>query len=157
MTEMKEVKYTPEQLRKLREAGVLGLNPDDIIYYVPKVYRDNDFPKEKWPVFKLKPLDGKTAAEMEGKTGHVEYGKDGQGSRWVSESGPTRFKILSTHIKGWKNFLDDKGREIVFRENNGTVKPECLSQVRQGLQIELMNAINDGSDATEEELAGLEF
>jgi len=152
-----------EQLEKLQKAGILGLDPSDVIYLVPKVFRkDPDlFPKEMWPVYKLKPLSGRESAKNEGKVGHMESKKDDEGeeiSKWVSTNGPLRIEILKNHILGWnKNHRDAKGQSIPFRENGGAVHNDSLDTLRQALQIEIFNAINDGSDATKEELEGLEF
>ena len=153
---------SPEQLKKLQKAGILGLDPEDIIFFVPKIFREDPelFPKNMWPVYKLKPLTGIQSAKMEGKTGHLEYKKDGdeEKSQWISTNGPLRIETLKTHIIGWNdNHRDKKGNSIPFSHNNGAVSNKSLETLKQALQIELFNAINDGSDATEEELEGLEF
>ena len=153
----------PEQIAKLQESGILGLNVDDIIYYTPKVYRENPelFPdKKSWSVYKLKPLDGIKSAKIEGELGHIEYEKKEDGvevSKWVSQNGPTRINTLREHILDWKNHYGKKGEIIPFRKNGTNVHNDCLGTIRQALQIELLNAITEGSSASEEELEGLGF
>ena len=160
-TEHREL--NPEQLKKLQKAGILGLDQDDEILHVPAVYREDPelFPKEMWPVFKLKPLDGVAQAKLEAKLGHmeVEDGKDDDSrvTKWISRNGPTRIEILQTHILGWKNHCDKNGKEIEFRVNGSKVKLESLGTLRPALQTELFNAITEGSDASKEELEGLDF
>lgn len=166
----KDLRLTPEMLEKLK--GSIGFDIRDTFVYVPLAFRENGIPKSLWPVFTLKSKDGLEIAEVEDKSGYIEY-KD-NASYYHSCSGSHRVAILEKGIKKIKGlplengttFLDYDGDTLLvtIRDGNGVVNTKKLAEEKEivryintKLQVELQNAINERSTLTEEERRGLEF
>ena len=150
---VKRVELTDEQKAKLK--GLAAITTENEFIYVPAVYRENDFPKELWPMFLLKGKNGIQMAEDEDNAGYMEAGNN----RIFLTAGKKRLESLKKNIVNWKNFYDENGVIIPFKRDdvNGLVSNKVLERMPVKLQIELVNAINDRNTLTEEELQGLEF
>jgi len=151
---VKDVALTPEMAEKLK--GFLAFEKEASFVYVPKIFRDvkNNIPKDFWVVFKLTTKDGIESAKAQDKIGFW----DAERTKFTTTLGEYRIDILSSHIIGWKNFMDVKGNKIIFDKNSdGTVKESLIKLFPSDLQIELFEAINNQSKLSEEELMGLEF
>lgn len=147
-----ERKFTPEEMEKLR--GFLGFSSEDFFLYTPKKYREL-FPteKEKWPVFKLRGLNGVQVAKAQDEAGTYSPSKD----TMSFNTGGQRIKVLESNILGWKNLYGMDGKEIVFKSNGAKVHILCIEKLPAPLQIELHECINERSYLSYEELEGLEF
>lgn len=163
---------TPELEERLRKSGLLGFSTETEFYYTPKFYRgieekdgkeivveENVFPKEVWPVFKIKPLTGLENSKMMEQIGHHETTGTGdkQVSVFKSEGTKTRVKILTEGLLDWKNFKDEKGIDVPYRKNGSIMRKDCLDFMSFNLQVELSNAICDRMHLTKEELEGLGY
>lgn len=173
--ETQELRLTPELKDKLR--GSLGFSVNATFTYVPKAFRQKDdngeyiIPKDFWPVFTLKSLDGLEAAKREDSAGYVTFGEKKNESKLHLQSGNMRIDTLSNGIKNVKNFYFEDGSVASFDskletmtilngEESGTkrVSPkQFIRYIRPDLQIELQEAINERNILTEEELRGLEL
>jgi len=167
--EVKEVRLTDELKTKL--AGCLGFSVDAEFKYVPKAYRLNNVPKDFWPVFVLKSLDGLEAASREDASGFMTLDQSTKETKLHIESGAARIETLEKGIRSVKNFYFEDGRianydlsagTLVFSREGRVVETKKISTrdfiryLRPELQIELQNAINERAVLTEEELRGLE-
>jgi len=162
---IKDVVLTEEMKVKLKNAGALGIQIDSNFFYVPEIYReknkDNEFiiPKECWPVFTLRGLNGIESTKLEDEmTGGIVYTEDSKPSINI-QSGHIKIEICRRGIIAWKNFYDIKGNEIPKPEKDvstGGVTTMSLKYISPKLLTELSNAITEQSYLTEEELLGLE-
>lgn len=167
--EVKEVKLTDELKAKL--AGCLGFSVDAEFKYVPKAFRLNNVPKEFWPIWVLKSLDGLEAASREDASGFMTLDQSTKETKLHIESGSARIETLEKGIRSVKNFYFEDGRianydsstdTIVFSRDGKVVETKKMSvrdfirYIRPELQIELQNAINERAVLMEEELMGLE-
>ena len=133
-----------EQADKLKK--FLPFTATDFLY-VPEAFREA-YPddKDKWPVFTLKPKTGIQVAYLEDE---MTVGADQQ---IHVNTGSIRIKTLETGIVNIKNWGDVK-----FKRDDITKKIDMkiISMMPADLQTELMNAITEKSELTEEELEGL--
>jgi hypothetical protein len=53
---MNEKRVLTDELKK-KLSGLLGFNKDELLEIVPSQFKENDIPKEYWPIFKFKPLN----------------------------------------------------------------------------------------------------
>ncbi len=145
-------RFSEEEKKKLK--GFLGYTSEAYFLYTPKIYRQL-FPedKSKWPVFKLKGLNGIQVAKAQDQAGMYSVGSD----QMQFTAGALRIKTLETNILGWKNLYDGEDKEIIFKANGEKVHILCLEKLPAPLQIELHEVINERSVLTHEELEGLEF
>jgi len=150
---IKNIVLTPEMEKKLKSS--LGFKLVDNYKYVPKAYREKNekgefvFPKEIWPVFILKGIDGRQALEFEDELlGEIDINSSNFNTFKIKQ-GRITFLTCKCGIISWSNFFDETGEEIVY-------SPDKISSLRPELLHELCNAIGERSILTEEELMGLE-
>ena len=173
--ETRDLKLTPEVKAKLD--GFLGFTVEATFKYTFKVFRQKDesgnfiVPKETWPIFTLKSLDGLEAAKREDSAGYVTLDTKLSETKLHLESGSSRISTLEKGIKGVNNLILEDGsvldfdsvQEIITIRNGkkskatkGSVK-ELIKYLRPVAQMELQEAINERSTLSDEELQGLEF
>ena len=164
MTEVIKRVLDKETLAKLAATNTLGFTEDPEFPYVPKAFRKKDketgkyiIEKKYWPVFKLRGKDSIESAKLEDGMGHMEYDDKKKTRRWVGKSGSAKIQILTDGVKGWSNWFDSEGKEIIFLHNNGKIKKDSLKRLNVPLSIELADAITDRHILTPEELEGLEY
>ena len=159
------VKLTDEMKKILGNS--LGITVEAAFKYVPKAFRENNIPKEIWPVFTLTSKDGIEISELEDNIGEYVINKDTKTSSMKINSGSQRVQTLEMGIVNVKNFLLSDGTIISFDKTkeelkiSGEVKREAtvrdfIRYLSPALQLELQNAINERKVLTEEELVGLE-
>jgi len=163
----RDVVMTEEMRKRLRTCLAIPVKAE--FPYVPRIYRATtldkstgelqyDIPKELWPVFFLKGIDGVQATMMEDRLlGEATY--DGNQVKTSIHSGKIRVRICKLGILGWKNFRDIQGNLIPRPEldSDGTVTEDSLKIISASLMVELANAITEQSRLTEDELLGLEL
>ncbi|MBU2249947.1 MAG: hypothetical protein KKD77_24590 [Gammaproteobacteria bacterium] len=167
--ETKDVVLTQEMKDRLK--GFVAFTVDTDFSYVPKVYRENNFPKETWPLYRLKSKDGIELAQAEDEAGYVELAKKGDAqSKLKMQSGKARLDTLRDGIISCKKqplegdrFVSydkpSKTLTIIDAEGKEHIKNTDVSGLIRllpiALQMELQDAINERSTLTEEELSGL--
>jgi len=144
--------FSPEEIQKLK--GYMGFSSEDSFLYTPKIYRAV-FPenKDKWPVFKLRGLNGYQVAKAQDDVGVYSPGTD----KMQFNTGAQRIKTIESNVLGWKNLFGMDGKEILFKQNGQKVHIQCIEKLPAPLQMELHEAINERSYLNHEELEGLEF
>lgn len=158
---LKVVDLDLEAQHKAELMDFLGYDKETNVFpYVPKIYRTL-FPEDKsrWAVFTLRGKDGITYAQTEDDVGMLAMDDKGVVSGFKTMSGTQRLKILRDGVVGWKNFFDGAGNEIQFVPIAGkqTISDNSLRFLKPKLQEELVNAINERSVLTDEELLGLKY
>lgn len=160
---MPDIQLTDEVKKKLKDAGVLPYQLKNTWKYVPRAYREKEgedylIPKEHWPVFTLRCIDGVSASLLEDKQNtKIQY--DTEGNRTMSfNSGRVRLEICSLGIIDVKNYRDADGNEIKPKkdETTGGITQDSLKPIPATLQIELANVIEQQQLLTADELQGLE-
>lgn len=162
--EQKDVILTEEMKKKLK--GFMAFKLDAKFLYVPKIYREKnadgeyDIPKELWPVFTLRAMDGVEATlaedEMEFNYSDFSDGKVGK-SAMKMNSGRIKIETCKRGIVSWRNLRNTDGTLIqVAQSNNNGIDEGELRKLPPNLITELTNAITEQSRLTEEELLGLE-
>lgn len=162
--ETKDVVLTDEMKKRLK--GYLAFKVDASFKYVPKPYRQKNsdgeyyIPKDLWPVFTLKGLDG-VEATLEEDNMEISYGEITEGkasdSKMKINSGKTKLNTLKKGLVNWKNLRTEDGKLVQCPDiKNDGVSDESLRVLSPGLIAELYNAITTQSILTEEELQGLE-
>jgi len=143
---------TPELEKKLKLFK--GFAEESTFLYVPSIYTENSdvIPKKEWPIFKLKGNDGIALSESEDNLGSEL--RDG---KVYTSTGEVRIKILQSNVLGWKNFIDVDDIEIPFIKNGNGLSKESIARMPQTIQVELLQAINNHSKLSKEELEGLEY
>ena len=134
-----------EEIRK-KLSSFLAITPESTFKYTPKIFKI--LPPKSWPIFTLRYLDGIELAEFEGQSGfvvHSELGREFHGT-----PGKYRISLLKKGIETWKNYVDKNGKEIVFQGE------ESIKVLPPDLQNDLMNAITEQTELSEEELRSLE-
>jgi hypothetical protein len=155
-----DVQLTPELKEKLKKAGVLGFQLKSTFPYVPKIYRREGLPKELWPIFFLRGLDGVETAGLEDEMHGSVTVDSSNGTSVKINSAKVRVKTVKLGVISWKNFRDSDGNLIPSPAkdslNNG-ITEDGLRYLPPSLQVELCNAITEHSTLTDEELLGLEL
>lgn len=163
---MPDIQLSEEMKERLKKAGVVAYQLKNTWKYVPRAYRetkDKDgktmeaIPKEHWPVFTLRCLDGVSASLLEDKLNtKIELVKDGNTSMTLN-SGRVRLETCSKGIVGVKNFLDTNGKEVKVEKDkvHGGITEDSLKHFSPTLQVELTNVITEQTTLTEDELLGL--
>jgi len=155
MGEVKDLVLTKEMKEKL--SGLLAFQVDAIYKYVPALYREKKngtyiIPKEFWPVFSIRSLNGVELDELEDTVGFTVLKADDPNYReFHGRSGTRRLEVLRKGLKGWKNFRDDTGKIVAYEEGDAGIAKLPLA-IRQDLQ----EAIMERMTLTEEELRSLE-
>lgn len=159
------VVLTDELKKKL--SGSLGFNVSAEFPYVLKVFRENNIPKDLWPVFTLTSKDGVEICELEDSIGEVIYDDVHKKRSMKINSGSQRLETLEKGIVKVKNYIMEDGTIISFdREKgeisiggltkNGCTVRDFVKYLPPAIQIELQNVINEHKVLTPEELTGLE-
>ena len=160
---MSDVVLTDAMKKRLR--GSLGFKVDAKFQYVPKAYRDQEngefvIPKEFWPVFTLRGVDGVNATLAEDNLhGTVTMHPNDNTSSITVRSGKHKVDTCRRGVITWKNFRDIDGKLLSCPEKDdstGGVTEESLKVLSPALLAELTNAITERSILTSEELLGLE-
>lgn len=162
--EVKDVVLTDEIKAKIK--GFTGFKPESSFKYVPKVYRekgpDGEYvvPKEYWPIFTLRGMDGVEATRNEDNL-EVTYDNisDGNisGSSMRVNSGKTKILTCQRGIISWRNLRYDDGSLVkVPTKKNGVLDEDALRHLPPALITELANAITEQTKLSDEELLGLE-
>jgi hypothetical protein len=152
--EKKDVELTEEMRKKIEQ--YMAIEPAAEFRYVPKVYRDkkNNIPKELWPVFILRGLDGIEATLNEDRTElSVVNGS------YKLNTGESKLYACRHGIVSWKNLRNSKGALIPDPVKNvvdGCVSDASLKQLSPSLIAEIANAVNEQSRLSPEEESGLE-
>jgi hypothetical protein len=142
---------TKELKEKLN--GYLAITPDNTFKYVPAIYRDkkNNIPKKMWPVFTLKILDGQQIAEIEDNSGYIVTDMTNFNKReFHGMSGTKRIETLKKGIVGWTNLRDSAGKVINY------IDETSIKLLAGPMQLDLVNAITEQTNLSEDELRGLE-
>lgn len=170
---MPDIELTKEQQKKLKAAGAVAFDLENQWPYVPIVYREKDekneyiFPKNLWPIFILKCLDGVDGSLMEDKLyGSIILGevdaknKTSKGTSMPLSTGRVRVESCKIGIITWKNYRDTNGKLIKApkKDNNtGGIAEDSVRLIHPDLQIELVNVMGKQTTLTEEELLGLDL
>lgn len=129
---------------------IIAIDPDATHRYIPKIARD--WPVEDQPVFLIKTLKAKEAANLQdGMTDAVVNKKDSNDTTVRIYSGTAAVKALKAGLVGWENFKDADGEDVEFRENNGTPRMENFDRIPVKIRAELAEAITEGTFLTEQE------
>ena len=164
MSKEVDVVLTDEMKKRLKEAGALGFQLSNEFPYVPGAYKVKDddgnyiTPQSLWPIFTLKELNGVELAKIEDLVRGQTSFENGIGYI-KTEAGKARLKTLQIGLVTWKNFRDHNGKLIPKPTKNplGTgVSEYSLRVITPLLQVELVNAIEEKLELTEDELLGLE-
>jgi len=164
-----DVMLTDEVRGKLK--GFLGFQVEAAFKYTPKAFRENDIPKELWPIWTLKSKDGVEAATVEDDAGYLEVDTNASSSKFHPQSGSMRLKALRRGILAVKNFIlddgdvldwDQKTGDMVRRGEDGkkhtknhVVVDAIIKHLTPAYQMEIQNAINERDVLSPEELRGL--
>jgi hypothetical protein len=167
----KDLRLTPELQKKL--SGFLGFSIDANFQYTFKVYRENNVPKDLWPLFTLKSLDGLEVAQREDKAGFTSLDQESGQVQLHIGSGSKRIATLESGIVAIKNFILEDGSTLSFDKESGKITilaqkngkqssvvgtvSDIIKYLPAAAQLELQEAINEHSSLSEEELQGLEF
>ena len=147
---VEDKKLSPEVEEKLKV--MRGFTPKSTFFWTPVIFKEN-IPREKWPIFKMTSRDGYDYAKSEDDMLYRFVG-----GNIKTNAGVMRFMILQKHIVGWnKNVVDKDGNPLPFERKDNLTTHETISRLTPELQREALNAINEQSKLSEEEIAGLEF
>jgi hypothetical protein len=150
--ETKEIVITEELKKKL--SGYLGFQVETDFQYTPKIFKD--VPRELWPTFTLKSKNGLDMADIEDKTGYIEYDtKDSTKSKLVMQSGKVRVDTLRKGLVKVENFITENGTVISFDCSKQPVD-NLIKMLPTRLQVELQEAINERNVLSSDEKLGLE-
>ncbi len=167
--ETKDMVLTDEIKQKLK--GFVAFSVNNTFKYVPKVYRENDIPKELWPIYVLKSKNGLEITKLEDDIGYVSIDNTGGDSKYMPRSGTIKLKTLREGIISVKNQLHEDGSFINFDAKTGIIiikKQDgteskinssidgFIKYLPSDIQLDLVNAINERDTLTEEELQGLQ-
>ena len=158
-----DVRLTEEMQEKLK--NVIGFDVNSEFKYTFKAYRENNIPKDLWPVFVLKSLDGLQIARQEDAIGYSTLDHDQV--RLHFTHGSQRISTLETGLVSFKNYMLEDGSFISYDGKNiitsdgkvitaGASVQNAIRFLKPSAQTELVEAINNHSVLTEEELRGLE-
>jgi len=164
---MKTVHVTLTEEMKKKLASSLGFNVEAAFKYVPRAFRENDIPKDLWPVFTLTSKDGIEISELEDSMGEVVLDRSSKVSTMKINTGTQRIQTLEIGIASVTRFPLNDGTLITFdkekglltvgeEERKGATVRDFIRYLSPVLQLELQNAINERKELTPEELAGLE-
>jgi len=142
--EQKNLEMTEEVRKKL--SSFLAITPDATFKYTPQAFKI--LPPKFWPIFTLRYMDGIELAEFEGQSGFIVHSEKGR--EFHGTPGKYRIALLKKGIEAWKNYFDKSGKEIVFQGE------ESIKVLPPDLQNDLMNAITEQTELSEEELRSLE-
>lgn len=151
--EQKDLVMTKELREKLQ--GFLAFQTDAIYKYIPAPYRKKKegeyvIPKEFWPIFSIRFMDGVEISELEDKVGYtVIRSSDPDYREFHGRSGTYRLDVLRNGVKGWINLRDEKGNLVEYSGD------DSLSKLPVDLQQDLQVAIMERIVLTEEELRSL--
>ena len=168
---MPNIVLTQELKEKLKQAGSFAFDLENKWPYVPKAYREKAkgkylIPKELWPVFTLRCLDGVASSLMEDKLyGTITIGevdadkKTTKGTTMPLNSGFVRVETCRLGIITWKNYRDINGKTIPApaTDSDGNITEDSIRLINPRLQVELVNAITDQKILSEDELLGLDL
>ena len=133
---------------KKDDAEILcAIDPDQVRDFVPE--RFLKLPKEKQPVFHIKILSAREAAELENNAVNTTTQNDRQVIRIMG--GTMTLKALEKGCKGWTNWNYSNGKPALFRENNGKPRPDTFDCLPMDLRQEIAQAITRGKGLTEQE------
>jgi len=149
-TEVIEKKIDKDTEEELRDYCLF--TDDETFPWVPKVVRKSNMPRSEWPIFTLK---GKVGSQFIKDEDDLAYKTDKKGLR--TASGTAKWETLKSHIKGWKNVKDRKGREIKYMSGNNGLAKNLLDRFPPVLMTAIYEAILRQSTMTEGELTGLEL
>ncbi len=107
---------------------------------------DRELPPEQQTIFELKVLSARDLAAIQ--DGATKGNVDGS---LEFKSGTQTLRILEMGVRGWRNFKDDTGADVPYRENNGKPRPENWDCLRPEWRRELANAITEQNRLSEEE------
>jgi hypothetical protein len=159
MAENKVVDIVMDEKTKERMKNVLAFRVDAEFNFVPAVCREKDkkgeyfIPKNLWPVFTLKSLNGIDLSEVEDHISYrvIEKHGDDVRMRLYNTTGSARIEILKRGVISHSNYRDMDGKVIPFTGE------ETIAKYPVSLQNELQDAIEKHSVLTEDETRGLEF
>ncbi|MDD5762175.1 MAG: hypothetical protein PHP88_06650 [bacterium] len=122
----------------------IAVDPNKSWEYVLLV--DRELPPEQQTVFELKVLTARDLASIQdgSTTGNVD-------GSLMFKSGTQTLRILDLGVSGWRNFKNESGAEVPFRDNNGKPRSENWDVLRPEWRRELANAITEQNRLTEEE------
>lgn len=145
-----------ERLSKL--TGFLGILPGKFIFVVPEIYK-TIYPDDqsKWPVFKIKPIDGIEFNQGLDNGDMMEV--DWEKKKIQINRGKYKIQTLKNCLKGWKNFKQDpeSESEIAFIGDEHGAIDEDIRVLPPSLQDELLKACDGVNKLTMEEEEGLKF
>lgn len=151
-----------EEVQK-RMAKFTGITPEEKFRYVPETCREKDengeyyIPKELWPVFTLRGVDGVEATLREDEVETRFDADQSNGANIKMNSGKIKLKTCKKGIVTWKNLRDRNGKFIQPpTQHNGEISDYDIRKLSPGLITELAEAINERTILTDEELQGLE-
>jgi hypothetical protein len=148
--EKKELKLTPEMEKSLK--ALRGYAPESIHFWTPKLIKEN-LPKDEWPIFKYKSRRADSYAEAEDE---LHYSMENGVIK--TNSARLRLDILQKCTIDWKNYKDSDKNLIECKKNkDGVVESESINSLSRELQSEYIDAINERSHLSTEEVQGLEF
>ena len=129
------------------EEVLCAIDPAQVHDYVPKRYRN--LPTEKQPVFQVKILSAREAAELENNSVSAHTGTNNKQVMRVM-AGTTVLKALVKGCVGWKNWKYSNGEEAKFRDNAGKPSDKTFDCVPNVIRAELAKVITTGLGLTEQ-------
>lgn len=172
--DIEHIGISKEEMEAFMELGALSLQYEWT--YVPSQFRAKKtvvneageeseayvIPMKLWPQWTLTVMSGGEAAALEDEMRkltkvNAQSGEISMGDR----PGSSRIELLRRHIKGWKNWRDDRGVEIPFVpkehvKTDGLISSEIINRIPLHIQRDLEIAIQNRLYLSEEELRGLE-
>lgn len=153
--EIKDLQKALDPIAQLR--GFVGLTPGRAVFVTPPVFREA-YPNnlEKWPKFKIKPLDGMDFnAEIDDDS---MYHWDFQLKQYVTNPGRFRVMRIRNCLLDWKDYVDADGKPIPCTHGpDGKITDDAIRALPGPLQVWLTHQINAAASVTPEESDGLKF
>lgn len=140
------------KLAKLK--GFVGILPDKVVNHVPAVFREV-YPddKSKWPVYKIKPVDGIEFTRQLDDENNIEV--DWDTKTLTVNKGKYKESLVRRQVKGWDNHTDIDGTVIPYTEEAGQMSEACFRSLQAALIKDLEDAIDSASIVTKEESEGI--
>ena len=153
--EVKDLQKRQKAIEELR--GFVGITPDRVVFATPEAFKiayPND--RGKWPVFKIKPMDGLDFnAEIDDE---ALYRWDKELRRYLVISGAFRMARIRRCVLDWRNYMGPDGKEVPCQKGeDGKITEAAVRSLSGPTQLWLMEQIDAAASVTPEESDGLKF
>jgi len=115
---------------------IVAANPKSTIKFIPKSERESNIPDDKKAKFILQPPGLQTQMLMGDSS--FRFRDLGSGNQ-VTEvtSGTQMLVVLRDCVKGWENIVDEKGKQIKFKDSTPEEIDESLSLIPTDIREEI--------------------